>query len=81
MTYRATPEELTVAVAETQREILADIDIGMLPANVADFSELHDFVDANEYGDPDRRAGWDTVSWAATQDVVDAWLKEGRPCP
>lgn len=31
-------------------EILADVQNGIVPASVASFSELHDYVDANLYG-------------------------------
>lgn len=31
-------------------EILADVASGVVPASVASFSELHDYVDANLYG-------------------------------
>jgi cyclophilin family peptidyl-prolyl cis-trans isomerase len=43
---------LTVAqsVARMREEIEIDVRRGVLPANVSSFSELHEFVDANEYG-------------------------------
>ncbi len=33
-----------------KREILADIGAGVVPDSVKDYSELHDYVDANCYG-------------------------------
>lgn len=33
-----------------KREILDDVAAGVVPATVADFSELHQYVDANCYG-------------------------------
>jgi hypothetical protein len=33
-----------------KREILADICAGVVPDSVKDYSELHDYVDANCYG-------------------------------
>jgi hypothetical protein len=43
-------EEIAQAVARAKREILEDIECGLVPSGVASFSELHDFVDANWYG-------------------------------
>ncbi|KKL21277.1 hypothetical protein LCGC14_2447050 [marine sediment metagenome] len=43
-------EMVTDAVERGKSEILADISTGLVPAKVRDFSHLHDFVDANEYG-------------------------------
>ena len=36
-------------IARAQARIRADIEAGIVPPNVRDFSQLHDFVDANEY--------------------------------
>lgn len=48
------PSSLTryveMAVDIGWREILADLKQGTIPATVATFSDLHDYVDANEYG-------------------------------
>lgn len=41
---------LNQTIARMKSEILADIAAGTIPATVASFSELHDYVDANEYG-------------------------------
>ena len=41
---------LPETVARMKTEILADIAAGTVPASVFTFSELHDYVDANEYG-------------------------------
>lgn len=35
---------------QMKAEILADMASGLVPKTVASFSELHDYVDANEYG-------------------------------
>lgn len=35
---------------QMKTEILADMASGLVPKTVASFSELHDYVDANEYG-------------------------------
>jgi hypothetical protein len=41
---------LQETIARMKSEILADIVAGTVPASVSSFSELHDYVDANEYG-------------------------------
>ena len=46
----ARKEQIKEAVARSKREIIADIASGRVPATVKTFSELHDYVDANEYG-------------------------------
>jgi hypothetical protein len=38
------------AVIRAKREILDDVSVGRVPIDVSDFAELHDYVDANEYG-------------------------------
>lgn len=71
--------EILAAAEDVKAEILADIADGTMPADVADFSTLHDYVDANEYGgfcDDDRRADWTTDEWIEVQEIVDQWLKE-----
>ena len=59
-----TPQQFTdQTIAKMKAEILADIAAGRVDAGeVAGFSDLHDFVDANCYG------GMDT----------DDWLKQGN---
>ena len=37
-------------IEQMKIEILSDIDEGVIPMNVHNFSELHDYVDANCYG-------------------------------
>lgn len=76
-------ERVTLA----KREIEADVASGRVPATVGSFSELHDYVDANEYGqlatpgffDDCEAAGVDWVDVAnEIQGEVDAWIKAGR---
>lgn len=53
MTYHANmtrAEFIEAALARSKAEILEDIGWGIIPANVKDFSTLHDHVDANCYG-------------------------------
>src|SRR4051812_48644930 len=89
------PDEVVqAAIARAKREVLEDIAAGHVPGTVTRFSQLHDYVDANEYGgltegpfydearldDPAIDSG--VVDHSATnkvQDAVDAWLKAGRP--
>jgi hypothetical protein len=76
------------AVERCKREIREDIASGRVPASVRNFSELHDHVDANEYGgacEGDWPDGSDAqrdavfTFWDRVQADVDAWLKAGRP--
>lgn len=65
---------ITVAKDLAKRQILDDIADGIVPASVSSFAELHQYVDANEYGDIlDSVEDWNYMSY-----VVDAWLKDGR---
>ena len=38
------------AIERSKAEILEDMSNGIVPTTVSSFSELHDYVDANEYG-------------------------------
>lgn len=82
------------AIARAKREVVADILKGRVPSTVKTFSELHDYVDANEYGgltegpfyddarlaDPAIDSGIVDHSAAnKVQDAVDEWLRKGRP--
>lgn len=70
------------AVEQVKHEILADIASGVQPADVDDFSTLHDYVDANCYGgmcDPEQNADFELDEVIAVQDAVHAWLQAGRP--
>lgn len=70
-------ERIDRVVERVQTEILEDIASGRVPSTVASFSELHDYIDANDYG------GSDTYDLSLAeinemQKQVDAWLKDGR---
>lgn len=80
---------LAAAIARAKAEILGEIADGRVPATVATFSELHDYLDANELGGlcedgtpisaialPD---DGDMAFANAVQDAVHAWLEAGRP--
>lgn len=78
-------EQITAASVKTaKQEIALDIRRGRVPATVRDFGELHDHVDANEYGGMEllfNLAGSDLATdiLNAAQDRVDEWLRAGRP--
>lgn len=83
--------DTTALVERMKKETLADIASGRVPATVASFSELHDYVDANEYGgfcedafqyDASDDAKVDLVN--KCQSAVDRWIKKrsaGGPAP
>lgn len=86
-----TSEALTIRM---KAEISADIAAGTVPATVATFGDLHDHVDANEYGgacgeylyrlshtDDDLNAFGEQYHDAveAAQNACNAWLRSGRP--
>lgn len=87
-------EVIEAAISRAKQEVVADILKGRVPRDVKSFSELHDYVDANEYGgltegpfydearlaDPAIDSGIVDHSAAnRVQDAVDVWLKKGRP--
>lgn len=90
-----TPDQVDAAVEQAMIEIEDDISDGTVPADVPDFSSLHDYVDANCYGGLcDGEDGPWHYLWAirdandspaiidfgnAVQSRVDAWLRAGRP--
>lgn len=49
-TFTGQPPEYQAVIDRMKREVRQSIRIGQVPATVASFSELHDYVDANEYG-------------------------------
>jgi hypothetical protein len=58
--------------------ILDDISAGMIPSTVASFSELHDYVDANEYLIDDSLTFDELVEVAeAASEILDKWIKAG----
>ena len=63
--------------------IKADIENGVIPTAVTSFSELHDYVDANEYvieafdGKISFSQKWFKEA-NLLMDIVDQWLKDGR---
>lgn len=79
------------AVTRGKREVLEDVVAGRVPSTVKSYSELHDYVDANEYGgacsdfagefaiepanDEEAQKQWDY--WNAVQGALDEWIKAG----
>ena len=62
------------AIEQGKCEILEDITHGMVPGAVCSFADLHDFVDANEYG-----GDLSVADAIIVQAALDAWLVAGRP--
>ena len=79
------PIDTAAIVAAMKREITADIEAGIVPSTITDFSELHDYVDANVYADEELLKYEETTGqeWLdyinGVQDEVHQWLKDGRP--
>ena len=62
------------AIERSKAEILEDIETGIVPRTVADFSELHDYVDANEYGGLCSDAWWCLPDDSDDATVENGWL-------
>lgn len=79
--------DLPQIVERAKLEILSDVADGVVPATAKSFAELHDYVDANEYGgafefDFGGEGGEDKVQadcdfWNAVHDACDKWIKDG----
>jgi hypothetical protein len=75
----------TLALIERgKREITEDVKSGRVPSTVTSFGDLHDFVDANEYGglcEEDLANSLSNDDWVAVgndvQDALDRWIKDG----
>ena len=75
---------------QMKAEINADIAAGQVPATVKSFSELHDYVDANEYGgfcDESFNIEYEAAHGGAlnmsyfvndAQNAINSWLEAGR---
>lgn len=84
-----TDDDIEAAVALSKRQILGDIGTRVntsgetMPATIRSFAELHDYVDANEYGGLcDESSGIDWLNSDASETVqnrVNDWLAAGRP--
>ena len=83
---RVNARSLPDVVAMMRAEILACIRSGQIPQTVLTFSDLHDYVDANEFGgfcDPrctlDVGADRDCAFVNDAQDAIHYWLQDRRP--
>ena len=73
------------AIERGKQEILEEVLAGRIPATVQSFSELHDYVDANEFGglceDWAFEEPFDGDRWIDlgnfVQGQLDAWIKDG----
>lgn len=73
-----TPERIAAAIARGKREILADVRKGTVPHDVATFADLHDYVDANEYGGLcDDDAVNPVYIGNVIQNALAAWIEGG----
>ena len=84
----AEPMEFTIARAKSQ--ILRDVRSGIVPPGVKSFSDLHDYVDANGYGDafewPDLPSESEDDAymnaccafWNKVQNELHAWIATGE---
>lgn len=77
---RLDDQDFTAAVARGKREILADAASGVVPRDAANFSALHDSVDANDYAGLTSTYfdGDEEHAFAArVQDALDVWIRGG----
>jgi hypothetical protein len=83
-------EPVGSVVSVSRRQVLADVRSGAVPASVGSFSELHDHVDANYYGNAfdwpvlpseteDDAYQWAFADfWNAVQNQLDDWIRSGQ---
>lgn len=77
--------KLAIAIERGKKEIRADIENGTIWKSPENFSDLHDCVDANEYGgltiDGFAATFASTTEWWGfcyeVQSALDAWIKNG----
>ena len=82
-TYHPDPPRMAEAM---KAEILRDMASGRVPADAPSYSDLHDYVDANEYAlsaaEACQWSEWDfecqrcADTFNTSTDLVDAWLRE-----
>jgi hypothetical protein len=76
----AHPDESSIAeaVEQAKREILRDREDGTFGTDVTRFSDLHEYVDANEYGGLcHERAEWPMTAANEVQERLDRWIRGG----
>lgn len=73
-------QDLVTIANRIMREVTEDIGDGTQPSSVGTFSDLHDHIDANEYGGLCAENSTIEVDQIVLiQEQVDCWLKAGRP--
>lgn len=81
---KTVPENQNIRLEIIRKAVNADIKNGVIPTTVKSFSELHDYVDANEYvilaydGKISFSQKWFKEA-NKLMDEVDLWLKNNRP--
>lgn len=75
-------KNLEDTIKRAKAEVISDVLDGTVPVDVADFSALHDHVDANYYGGAFETA-FDASDeacnfWNKVQDAVDTWITSGE---
>src|SRR5688500_4628786 len=83
-------DPVATAVTRAKKEILYDVTAGTVPRSVKSFADLHDYVDANGYGDafswPDLPSEAEDDAyvtahcnfWNAVQDKLHEWIASGQ---
>lgn len=71
-------DEYGKTVAQMKEQIVSDVKKGVVPNTIQSFGELHDLVDANEYGGLTTDRAWMSNEQAnVAQTAVDLWIKHG----
>lgn len=71
---------LTALAEQAKAEVLDAVLGGQVPADVHSFEELHDYVDANDFGTSELDGDgddYDIEVLAAMQDLVHEWIRSG----
>ncbi|WP_194838446.1 hypothetical protein [Nocardia sp. XZ_19_369] len=84
-TMEPTPATIDGIARVMMIQIRTDFTVGRLPETVASFTELHAYVDANDYAARSverysRETGRDWLDFVnEVTDIVDTWLRAGHP--
>ena len=73
--FQAYVKRVEATIDTAKGEILKDVVNGHVPATCKTFSELHDYVDANEYGHPDIKIA------VLLQEELHKWIVGGALRP
>jgi hypothetical protein len=78
MSTQKTVWDIERAVAMGKIEIHVDIFNGVIPKDVKSFDELHDYVDANEYGLLCTEYAGESLEFKiAVQRALNSWITGG----